>query len=144
MTSPAAVTGLVKCLAKPFCVKCRQRILIITSVYDLTSTVLVEALANGLPVICPDHCGFTDAITPDCGIKVPAVSRRELVAGIRDGIVRLNDENVRLRLAEGALQQSAKYEWDLKAKTVSNIYYKKWASSRNCISETTLTTNGSN
>jgi len=119
-------------------------ILIITSVYDLTSTVLVEALANGLPVICPDHCGFTDAITPDCGIKVPAVSRRELVAGIRDGIVRLNDENVRLRLAEGALQQSAKYEWDLKAKTVSNIYYKKWASSRNCISETTLTTNGSN
>ena len=119
-------------------------VLIITSVYDLTSTVLVEALANGLPVICPDHCGFTDAITPDCGIKVPASSRRKLVAGIRDGIVRMNDEGVRLRLAEGALRRSAEYEWDLKAQAVSNIYYRKSTSPLSYIADTTLKTNGSN
>ncbi len=99
--------------------------LVITSVYDLTSTVLVEALAAGLPVLCPDHCGFADAITPECGIKVPAASTRELISGLRDGIVRLNDETVRFQLAEGAIRRSANYEWDRKALVVSEIYYLK-------------------
>lgn len=111
---------------------------VITSVYDLTSTVLVEALANGLPVICPDHCGFADAITSECGIKVAAASRRKLVAGLSRGIIKLNDEDVRFRLAEGALRQSAKYEWDQKAKALSNIYYRKCAFS---LSGSTGTTN---
>lgn len=103
----------------------RAHVLVITSVHDLTSTVLVEALANGLPVICPDHCGFPDAITPDCGIRVPATNRQVLVHGIRDSIVRLNDEDERYRLAQGTLRQSTKYEWDQKALAVSEIYYKK-------------------
>jgi glycosyltransferase involved in cell wall biosynthesis len=119
-------------------------LLVITSIYDLTSTVLVEALATGLPVICPDHFGFADAINAECGIKIPAASMREIVAGLRDGIVRLSDENVRLRLAEGALRQSAQFEWDLKARAVSDIYYKKHALSRNRIAETIERTNGSN
>lgn len=100
-------------------------VLVITSIYDLTSTVLVEALANGLPVICPDHCGFTDAITPDCGIKVPALTKRHLVHGLRDALVRVNDEDIRLRLAVGALTRSLEYDWDQKARTLSNIYYSK-------------------
>jgi glycosyltransferase involved in cell wall biosynthesis len=104
-------------------------ILVVTSVYDLTSTVVVEALANGLPVICPDHCGFADAVTPECGIKVPAASRRELVLGLRDAIVRLADESLRLRLANGALRRSLEYGWDIKARMLNDIYYMK-ASSR--------------
>jgi glycosyltransferase involved in cell wall biosynthesis len=99
--------------------------LVITSVYELTSTVLVEALANGLPVLCPDHCGFKDAITPECGIRVSAHSRRELVRGLRDGIVRLNDEPSRFLLAEGALARSADYAWNHKARIVSEIYCRK-------------------
>ncbi|HEV2485809.1 MAG TPA: glycosyltransferase [Terracidiphilus sp.] len=117
-------------------------VLVITSVHDLTSTVLVEALANGLPVICPDHCGFTNAITDECGIKVPALSRRGIIAGLCDAIVRLSDENVRLRIAEGALRRSAEYDWDLKAKAVSNIYFRKSAYSRNCGPKPILTMNG--
>ena len=100
--------------------------LVVTSVHDLTSTVVVEALANGLPVICPDHCGFTDAITPECGIRVKASSKREIVAGLRDAIVHMSDESVRCKLALGALAQSRKYEWDQKARMVSDIYYTKY------------------
>lgn len=100
-------------------------VFVITSVYDLTSTVLVEALANGLPVICPDLCGFSDAITSECGIKVQAHTRRQIVLGLRDAIVRLNDEDFRLRLADGALTRSLDFEWDLKARIVSDIYYRK-------------------
>jgi glycosyltransferase involved in cell wall biosynthesis len=118
-------------------------VLVITSIYDLTSTVLVEALATGLPVISPDHCGFADAITAECGIKVPADSRQRLIAGLRDGIVRLDDEKIRFRLAEGALRQSARYEWDLKARAVSEIYSRKSAISQSRVAEATGRTNGS-
>lgn len=100
-------------------------ILVITSVHDLTSTVLVEALASGLPVICPDHCGFTDAITSECGITVPASKPRHIVKGIRDAIIKLNTEDERYLRAKGALAQSAKFRWETKAAIVSEIYYKK-------------------
>jgi glycosyltransferase involved in cell wall biosynthesis len=100
-------------------------ILVITSIYDLTSTVLVEGIANGIPVICPDHCGFTDAINSDCGIKVPAASKEELVRGLRNALVQMNDESFRFRLAKGALARSLDYDWDLKACTLSNIYNAK-------------------
>jgi glycosyltransferase involved in cell wall biosynthesis len=99
--------------------------LAVTSVYDLTSTVVVEALANGLPVLCPDHCGFADAITAESGIKVPAHSRQELILGLRDAIVRIYDESLRLRLAEGALARSREYDWDRKARQLSDIYLAK-------------------
>jgi glycosyltransferase involved in cell wall biosynthesis len=102
--------------------------LVITSVKDLTSTVLVEALASGLPVICPDHCGFADAITPECGMKVPADSRKGLILGLCDAIIQLNNEELRLRLAEGALKRSLIFEWDIKGKAVSEIYHRKHSS----------------
>jgi glycosyltransferase involved in cell wall biosynthesis len=108
----------------------QAHVLVITSIYDLTSTVLVEALTTGLPVLCPDHCGFADAITAECGIKVPATSSRGLISGLRDGIVRLNDETVRFQLAEGAIRRSAEFAWDRKARAASEIYYGKCSTSR--------------
>lgn len=99
--------------------------LVITSVHDLTSTVLVEALANGLPVVCPDHCGFSDAITSECGIKVSPNSKKEIVTGIRKAILLLTDEAYRLRLVDGAILRSAEFGWDRKAQIVSGIYSEK-------------------
>lgn len=96
--------------------------LVVTSVYDLTGSVVVEALANGLPVICPDHCGFKDAITSDCGIKVPASSKRELVRGLADSIQLLFVEERRLELASGALARSAAFHCETKARAIDEIY----------------------
>ena len=101
--------------------------LIVTSVYELTSTVVVEALANGLPVICPDHCGFKDAVNSSCGVLVNASSPRKLVSGLSQAIEHIYDENFRFELARGALLQSRKYEWSAKARAVSDIYYFKTA-----------------
>jgi glycosyltransferase involved in cell wall biosynthesis len=104
--------------------------LVVTSVYDLVSSVVVEALANGLPVICPDHSGFKDAITPECGIKVPASSKRELVRGLADSIRVLFDEDRRLELAYGAIAHSTAFDWESKARVVDEIYRAKVRSIR--------------
>lgn len=99
--------------------------LVVTSIHDLTSTVVIEALANGLPVVCPDHCGFRDAVTPECGIRVKASTRKELVNGLREAVGKLTDENLRFRLAEGALARSRYYDWDRKALAVDSLYRAK-------------------
>jgi glycosyltransferase involved in cell wall biosynthesis len=98
-------------------------VFVITSLYDLTSTVLVEALANGLPVICPDLYGFHDAVTRRCGFRIPASSPAHLVAGIARSIELLHgNEELRYRMALAALGRSQDFSWESKAEVVDGIY----------------------
>ena len=75
---------------------------VITSLKDLTSTVLLEALSQQVPVICPDHCGFSDVVNAECGIKLPIDTPEVFVTGLGDAITGLfRDEARRRQLADG-------------------------------------------
>ena len=96
---------------------------VITSLKDLTSTVLLEFLSAGLPVVCPDCCGFTNVITPDCGIKLSVRTPRQLTADLAAALERLaGDEDERRRLAEGALRRVGDFSWEGKAAALNEIY----------------------
>ncbi|MDI6802138.1 MAG: glycosyltransferase family 4 protein [Thermodesulfovibrionales bacterium] len=104
----------------------QSHIFIITSLKDLTSTVLLEALSQGVPVICPDHCGFSNVVTEECGIKLPIESPKQLEEGIADAILKLaKDEEERRRLAKGALKRINDFSWEKKAELVDAIYKRK-------------------
>jgi glycosyltransferase involved in cell wall biosynthesis len=101
----------------------RMHVFAISSLHDLTSSVLVEALASGVPVVCPDLYGFRDAVTPECGIRVGTESLHSLEAGLGDAILFLHDHEPRRRLmANAALKQAANYGWDRKAAMLEQIY----------------------
>jgi glycosyltransferase involved in cell wall biosynthesis len=94
-----------------------------TSLKDLTSTVILEALAKGVPVICPDHCGFADVVNEHCGIKIPIGNVREFETGLSRAIVEIaRDETMRRRLAEGALLRARDYSWEAKAEAIDRVY----------------------
>jgi glycosyltransferase involved in cell wall biosynthesis len=104
---------------------------VITSLQDLTSTVLLEALAAGLPVICPDSCGFADVVTPDCGLKFPVQSPRQVIVDLAAAIERLaSDEAGRRRLAAGALRRVLDFSWENKARELDEIYQRACAHSK--------------
>ncbi|MBA4373072.1 MAG: hypothetical protein C0402_09470 [Thermodesulfovibrio sp.] len=108
-------------------------ILVITSLKDLTSTVLIEALSQGVPVICPDHCGFQNIVTEDCGIKVPIEKPAQLIADISSAVEMLaRDEHKRCLLAEGALRRTADFSWEKKAE-ILNMLYPKQVDAYGCI-----------
>ncbi len=44
---------------------------IITSLGEATTTVIWEAMANGIPTITLDHCGMSGVIDETCGVKIP-------------------------------------------------------------------------
>lgn len=108
-----------------------SHVFLMTSLRDLTASVTIEALSLGLPVVCPDHCGFTDVVTDSCGIRVPVISPAQLESGIAEAIQRLElDEEMRLRLANGALTRAKHFSWENKAQKMNAIYRVRTANAR--------------
>lgn len=95
----------------------------ITSLSDLTSTVILEALSYGMPVITLDHCGFSNVITPNCGRKIAIHNKKQVVRDFGDAILEIEaDEKLRQELAAGALLRAEKYNWPDKGKLITQIY----------------------
>jgi glycosyltransferase involved in cell wall biosynthesis len=98
-------------------------VFVITSLRDLTSTVVLEAISQGLPVVCLDHCGFADVVTDECGLKVPVRNPRQVRADLAAAIETLwRDEDRRRRLAAGALRRSEDFAWSAKAEAINRVY----------------------
>ena len=93
------------------------------SLYDATSTVVVEALALGLPVVCLNHCGFRDVVEPAYGVRIPANSLKQIVGDFASAFQMLaEDEEKRFRMALAAQATSARYTWKAKAIRLNELY----------------------
>lgn len=101
----------------------RAHLFVITSLKDLTSTVTLEALSQGVPVLCPDHCGFSDVITDECGVKLSIESARHFQDALARTIRHLaSDEMRRCQFAQGALRRAPDFSWEAKAAAIDRIY----------------------
>lgn len=95
----------------------------ITSLKELTSTVVVEAISLGLPVVTLNHCGMADLVTDSCGIKVNVISVNQIIQDLSLALQRLlNDEALRRGLSQGALTRSLDYSWDKKLAPLNEVY----------------------
>jgi glycosyltransferase involved in cell wall biosynthesis len=93
------------------------------SLYDATSTVVVEALALGLPVACLNHCGFRDVVEPDYGVRIPVGSLEQIVRDFAAAFQMLaENEDVRYSMATAAQAASARYTWKAKAVRLNELY----------------------
>ena len=97
---------------------------VITSMCDLTSTVILEALSLGLPVIAMDHCGFSNVLTDECGIKIPVTNVHQIALDLSNAILKLEaHEKYRVSLSQGALEWAHTFGWEEKAKQIDLIYH---------------------
>lgn len=100
-------------------------VLCITSLADLTSSVLLEGLSYGLPVIAMNRFGFANTITDKCGIKIDIYSKRQVVRDYAAALDRLyEDEELRKNLSKGAFERAKDFAWDKKAEMIDEIYRK--------------------
>jgi glycosyltransferase involved in cell wall biosynthesis len=97
---------------------------VFSSIREAASTVIMEALSLGLPVICHDACGMAIAINDTCGIKIPLHSPTESIKGFAAAITRLRDEPGLLsKLSKGALKRASELTWDSKAEEIARTYH---------------------
>jgi glycosyltransferase involved in cell wall biosynthesis len=98
-------------------------VFVFTSLRDTTGTVLAEALAAGLPVVCLDHQGARDVVSADCGLKVAVTNPKDVAQQLAAALMRLaNDRELYARLAAGAKVRAREFEWSQLGRKMVAIY----------------------
>jgi len=98
-------------------------VLCITSLKDLTSTVIIEGISLGLPIVSLDHCGFAHVVNENCGVKIKVGPITTIYKDFKEAIELLyNNEPLRQQLAEGALTRSKDFSWEGKIEKLNTIY----------------------
>jgi glycosyltransferase involved in cell wall biosynthesis len=88
-----------------------------------TPTIVMDALAAGLPVICHGIAGMSFAIDESCGVKIPLRDRQTSILEFADAIARLvTTRGLLNRLSEGALRRAKVLSWDEKVREIANAY----------------------
>lgn len=98
-------------------------VMLLTSVQEATTTVVMEALSAGVPVLCHDTCGFGSVVDETCGIKIPLTNPRASVRGFAESLVRMSRQpELVTRLSQGAVKRAADFTWERKVEAVMEIY----------------------
>lgn len=102
----------------------RSDVLLFPSLRDGGGAVVVEAMANGLPVVCLDLAGPGLHIRNEYGVKVPSGRPDVVAAGLAGALERFwCDPGLRLRLGQAARDRAASfYEWGRLGETLRGIY----------------------
>ena len=94
-----------------------------TSVSEDTSTVVLEAISYGLPVVCFDACGMAYVIDESVGMKIKLTNPKQSVCDIAETINYLNNNRNRLKeMSENCRQQQMELSWDKKAEDMVRLY----------------------
>jgi glycosyltransferase involved in cell wall biosynthesis len=92
------------------------------SLHDSGGTVIMEALSQGLPVICLDTGGPGAMLPPSCGFKIPVEDRSqaEVVSDLAAAMQQLaGNPDLRSEMAQRALQAAKENTW---SQVVSRAY----------------------
>ncbi len=97
-------------------------LMLFPSFRDSGGMVVLESLANGLPVICLDYGGPGQIVNNECGRVIDAENKSEqdVVSAIADTLIELQQTPETLKkLKEGAVIRASEYTWE---KVVANVY----------------------
>jgi glycosyltransferase involved in cell wall biosynthesis len=93
------------------------------SLYDGTPTVVAEALAHGLPVICLDQFGCKDVISSACGVKIAPNNLDQIIRDFAEAIRFLwQNEESRYAMALGAQRAARRLSYKYKEKVINQLY----------------------
>lgn len=100
-------------------------LMLFTSVAEGTPHVVLEAISNGLPIVCFDTCGQGDVVNDTVGIKIPLSNPQQSSNDFAKWLKYLFYNRDKLnRLSDGCFQLVHKLSWDNKAKEMIKIYDK--------------------
>jgi glycosyltransferase involved in cell wall biosynthesis len=99
-------------------------VFLFTSLQDTNGTVLLEAMAHGLPVVSLDHHGAAAILSPEWGVKVPIGSPRQTIDDMATALAGLAADPDRCgRLGLAARRRvEQRYTWEHKAEAINRAY----------------------
>ncbi|WP_282074666.1 glycosyltransferase family 4 protein [Maribacter aquivivus] len=99
-------------------------VLIHPSFRDGGSWAIMEAMSNGLPVVCLNASGPKDMVTKNCGLLIDVKSYSQVKMDIGEGLLQLlNDKNKYKQLSNNAITRIDKeYNWNKRGNQIKEIY----------------------
>lgn len=96
-----------------------------TSVSEDTSTVVLEAVSNRLPVLCFNACGMAAVIDDEVGRKIPLTTPSQSAQDFSKMLNELEGNRDLLKqMSENCKQRQIELSWEEKAKTMVGWYEK--------------------
>lgn len=103
----------------------KAQVFFFTSVSEDTSTVVLEAVSNRLPILCFDACGMAAVIDDKVGRKVALSNPTQSATDFAKQLNNLeHDRNLLKQLSENCKQRQNELSWEEKAKTMVEWYEK--------------------
>lgn len=94
-----------------------------TSIAEVTSTVVPEAINNCLPIVCFNTCGFGPLVTEKIGRKVEMTNPDQSVKAFAETIRELYyDKELLYKMSNNCRDALKNLLWEEKAKKMVNIY----------------------
>lgn len=94
-----------------------------TSIFEATSTVILEAIQNQLPIVCFDRCGFGPIVDNNIGIKIPCKNPKQAIRDFTKAINYLNkNRDVLTNMSQNCIEKQQSLTWDKKIKRIIELY----------------------
>ena len=94
-----------------------------TSVSEDTSTVVLEAVSNLLPVLCFDACGMSAVIDDTVGHKVPLTDPKQSINDFATQLQYFYDNPSELqKRSQGCVARSSNLSWEKKVTDLMEVY----------------------
>ncbi|WBL22040.1 glycosyltransferase family 4 protein [Zunongwangia sp. HRR-M8] len=101
----------------------KMQVFFFTSVSEDTSTVVLEAISNQLPVLCFDACGFGAIVNEKIGVKIKLSSPEKSVSEFSSKLNYLFENRDLLKeMSINCIEGQLELSWDNKAKKVVDLY----------------------
>ena len=103
----------------------RAQLFFFTSVSEDTSTVVLEAISNRLPVLCFDACGMAAVIDDTVGRKIALSAPQQSVGDFARMLNALEgDRELLKKLSRNCKARQQELSWDNKARQMVELYKK--------------------
>ncbi|MFT4203283.1 MAG: glycosyltransferase [Chitinophagaceae bacterium] len=100
-------------------------LLLFTSVAEGTPHVVLEAIANELPVLCFDTCGQGDCVDDKVGYKISLSNPEQSIQEFADALNYLFIHRDRLKeMSAHCRKRQIELSWERKAETMASLYEK--------------------
>jgi len=93
------------------------------SIREFGGTVVLEAMACGLPCIVVNNGGIGEYVTEETGFKIEPCSREYLTQELKNKIeILVKDEQLRQSMSDKSIERVREFEWGQKAKKIIEVY----------------------
>jgi glycosyltransferase involved in cell wall biosynthesis len=93
-------------------------IFVLPSLYEGFPTVLLEAMASGLPIVASDIPSTRSIVKSDFGVLITPRDPGKLA----DAILKLDDKKALREMGKKSVEESKRYDWDIITKKIVNVY----------------------